>query len=268
LAQRRKVSILVLAGVVVLMFVTGWLWYRNLQRKQKLMHTEQQLQQAKINELEKEKQLLAVEAVLRGQETERSRLAKDLHDGLGGILSSAKYIVNDMKEDVIITKENAVAFERITEVLDKSIYELRRISHNMMPESLAKQTLGEGLKDLCNYLSANNILHIDYSDFGMEKKAINAETKVSIYRTVQELLNNIIKHAGATTAIVQLVANENMLSITVEDNGKGFNTADLANVSGIGYKNIGSRIDYLKGKWDVHSEAGKGASVYMEIPLS
>jgi signal transduction histidine kinase len=101
----------------------------------------------------------------------------------------------------------------------------------------------------------------------MNEADIDSSTKVTVYRVVQELLNNIIKHALASNVIVQVIAKDGSLHVTVEDNGKGFDTALLESVEGIGYKNIRSRIDYLKGRIDIQSQAGKGTSVYIEIPI-
>jgi signal transduction histidine kinase len=265
--EKKRIYIGVLVVVLMALFIIGLLYYRSHERKQKLLLAEQQLQQQKIDVLEQEKLLLATEAVLKGQDEERNRLAKDLHDELGGILSSAKYSLSDMKENIIITPDNALAFERTMGILDKSISELRRVAHNMMPESLMRQTLSEALNDVCNQVSSSTAVSIDYRDYGMNEADIDSSTKVTVYRVVQELLNNIIKHALASNVIVQVIAKDGSLHVTVEDNGKGFDTALLESVEGIGYKNIRSRIDYLKGRIDIQSQAGKGTSVYIEIPI-
>ena len=94
------------------------------------------MQQQRIRELEKDKQLVAVDSMLKGQEEERSRLAKDLHDGLGGLLSGVKFSLSNMKDNLIITPDNMAVFERSLDMIDTSIKELRRVAHNMMPEML------------------------------------------------------------------------------------------------------------------------------------
>ena len=131
--QQRNILTLLLAGAIIVLGMIGFLYHRNNQQKKALLEASAILQQQRINELEKEKKLLAAEAVLQGQEEERHRLAKDLHDGLGGILSGTKYAFSNMKNSLIITPENAAAFERSMAMLDKSILELRRVAHNMMP---------------------------------------------------------------------------------------------------------------------------------------
>lgn len=265
--QQKKIYLIIAGGIIALLLVTGLFYYRNHQRRRKLFLTQQQLQRQKITTLEKEKELTATRAVLQGQEEERTRLAKDLHDGLGGILSSAKYSLNDMKENLIISSDNADAFDRTMAMLDKSISELRRVAHNMMPESLINQTLGEALKDFCDQVSANGAVRLEYHDFGMETVQLSSTVKIAVYRVVQELINNIMRHAKASNAIVQLIVKDNMLNLTVEDNGKGFNTDQLKSVEGIGYKNMQKRIAFLKGNMDVRSKADEGTSVYLQIPI-
>jgi two-component system NarL family sensor kinase len=209
--------------------------------------------------------LLAAQAVLQGQVEERTRLAKDLHDGLGSILSSAKYSFTNMKENLIITQENAEAFEKSMGMLDRSITELRRVAHNMMPEALMKFGLDTALKDFCNSVDQSGAVQLTYQSFEMEEASIPVITSSAVYRIIQELVNNILKHADATTALVQLIRKDSTLSITVEDNGKGFDADILQNVGGIGYLNLRNRVAYLNGTIDIQTAPGKGTSVNIEI---
>jgi signal transduction histidine kinase len=154
LKERRNTMIL-LATALLAIIITSVLFYRNYRQKQKL-------QQQRINELETEKQLTATEAVLKGEEQERTRLAKDLHDGLGGMLSGIKYSLNTMKGNLIMTPDNAQAFERSMDMLDSSIKEMRRVAHNMMPEALVKFGLDTALKDFCNDVNQSGALKVNY----------------------------------------------------------------------------------------------------------
>ena len=159
--------------------------------------------------------------MLKGQEEERSRLAKDLHDGLGGLLSGVKYSLSNMKDNLIVTPENMTVFERSLDMLDTSIRELRRVAHNMMPEMLTKFGLDEALKEYCNSINATKLLTVKYQSLEWSKGS-SQSTEIIIYRIVQELLNNVLKHASASEAFVQLIKDQNRLSVVVEDNGKGF----------------------------------------------
>jgi two-component system, NarL family, sensor kinase len=264
LRQRNTIN-WVLAGLVLVVALIGLLYRRNYKQKKKLLLADTMLQQQRISELEKEKQLLAVQAVLQGQVEERTRLAKDLHDGLGSILSSAKYSFTNMKENLIITQENAEAFEKSMGMLDKSITELRRVAHNMMPEALMKFGLDTALKDFCSSVDQSGAVQLTYQSFEMQEASIPAIVSSAVYRIIQELVNNILKHADATTALVQLIRKDNTLSITVEDNGKGFDTGILQNITGIGYLNLRNRVAYLNGTIDIQTAPGKGTSVNIEI---
>jgi signal transduction histidine kinase len=239
------------------LLIISLLSYRNYRQKQKL-------QQLRINELETEKQLTATEAVLKGEEQERTRLAKDLHDGLGGLLSGVKFSLSNMKDNLIITPDNMAVFERSLDMIDASIRELRRVAHNMMPEMLTKFGLDEALKEYCNILNGTGLLKVNYQSLGMEAR-LDKSLEIIVYRIIQELLNNILKHASASEAFVQLVRETNRLNIVVEDNGKSFDTAILEENKGAGWMNIRSRVDYLKGQLDIHSEPGKGTLVNIEF---
>ena len=223
------------------------------------------MQEQRINELETQQQLTATEAVLKGEEQERTRLAKDLHDGLGGMLSGIKYSFQTMKRNLIMTPDNQQAFERSMDMLDSSIKEMRRVAHNMMPEALVKFGLDVALKDFCNDINQSGALQVNYQSIGMDNADIEQTTAITIYRIVQELINNTMKHAAARTAIVQVSKTNGKISITVEDDGKGFDPAIVSHAKGIGWNNIQSRVEYLKGKLDVKSEPGKGTSVHIEL---
>ncbi|MBK8139646.1 MAG: sensor histidine kinase [Chitinophagaceae bacterium] len=223
------------------------------------------MQQQRIYELETEKKLAATEAVLKGEEQERTRLAKDLHDGLGGMLSGIKYSFQTMKGNLIMTPENHQAFERSMDMLDSSIREMRRVAHNMMPEALVKFGLDTALKDFCADINQTGALNVSYQSIGMEASVIEQTTAITVYRIVQELINNTMKHAAAKNAIVQVSRTNGILSVTVEDDGKGFDTAVLSQVRGIGWDNIKNRVEFLKGTLDVDSQPGKGTSVHIEL---
>jgi two-component system NarL family sensor kinase len=257
--QKNTFNYILIASAATIL-VISLLYYRNYKQKQKL-------QQQRISELEREKQLTATEAVLKGEEQERTRLAKDLHDGLGGMLSGIKYSFNTMKGNLIMTPENNQAFERSMDMLDSSIKEMRRVAHNMMPEALVKFGLDAALRDYCNDINQNSGLQVSYQSIDLADANPDQTTAITIYRIVQELLSNAMKHAAAQKVIVQVTKTQDQLAVTVEDDGKGFDTTILNQSKGIGWTNIQHRVDFLKGKVDIHSQAGKGTSVYIEFSV-
>jgi two-component system, NarL family, sensor kinase len=263
--KQRTMTIWGLTGLMLAVVLTGILYYRNNQNKKRLLIAGALLQEKRIVELEKEKQLLATQAVLQGQVEERTRLAKDLHDGMGSILSSAKLSFSQIKDTLVITGQDAAAFERSMSILDMSISELRRVAHNMMPEALMKFGLDSALKDFCNSVGQSGALQLTYQSFHIDETSIPPIKASAIYRIVQELVNNVIRHAQATRALVQLIREGNTLSITVEDNGKGFDKNILATSDGMGYLNLLNRVAYLNGKMDIQTSPGNGTFINIEI---
>ncbi len=259
--SRKNLLNYVLIGGAAVILAIFLLSYRNYKQQQTL-------QQQRINELETEKKLLATEAVLKGEEQERTRLAKDLHDGLGGMLSGIKYSFQSMKGNLIMTPENMQAFERSMDMLDSSIKEMRRVAHNLMPEALVKFGLDAALKDFCNDINQSGALAVSYQSIGVENAQIDQTGAITVFRIVQELINNVIKHSAATNAIVQVSKTNSNLAITVEDDGRGFDPTVLKAAKGIGWSNIESRIELMKGTSDVQSSPGKGTSVHIEMSIS
>ena len=263
LKQKSTLNYILIVSLLGVL-ISGFLGYRNVRHRQQLAKQQDELQQQRIRELEKDRQLIAVDSLLRGQEEERSRLAKDLHDGLGGLLSGVKFSLSNMKDNLIVTPDNMAVFERSLDMIDTSIRELRRVAHNMMPEMLVKFGLDEALKEYCNSVNATKLISVKYQSFGMDTR-LDSSKEIIIYRIIQELLNNVLKHAAASETLVQLVKEGNRLSIEVEDNGKGFDPTMLEKNKGAGWTNIRSRVDYLQGQLDVKSDEGKGTSVSIEI---
>ncbi|MCZ8285142.1 MAG: histidine kinase, partial [Bacteroidia bacterium] len=259
LKQKNTLNSILIGGTAALL-VISLLGFRNYKNKQRI-------QQQRITELETEKKLTATEAIIKGEEQERSRMAKDLHDGLGGMLSGIKHSLSHMKENLIMTPENALAFEHSLTMLDSSISEMRRVAHNMMPESLSKFGLDAAVKDFCHQVSLSGIIRVSYQSIGLAGKDIGQSLSITIYRIVQELLNNSVKHASAKQAMIQIALEGTQLTVTVEDDGQGFDVGQLKSATGIGWKNISSRLSYHNGKLDVQSSREKGTSVYIEFTI-
>lgn len=196
-------------------------------------------------------------------EIERSRLAKDLHDGLGGLLSGIKLKLHSISDD--IPQKIELKFSKIVTQLDEVIKEMRRVAHNMMPEALLKFGLGEAIQDYCDGINESNIIKIKYTQIG-SLQTLTQSTAIVLYRIIQELTNNSIKHASATNIFIQISKEKRGYNITVEDNGKGFDVKSMPGKKGTGLQNVQSRIEYLKGIFTIESEPLKGTSVNIEIP--
>lgn len=247
-----------IVGLVGLMAIAV-LVYRNIAFRKRVAEQE-------VLQLQQEKQLVATNSILKGQEEERTRVARDLHDGLGGLLSGIKLTLNSVKGNVILPEESARTFTRALTQLDGAISEMRRVAHSMMPETLVRFGLIDALSDFCEGISESGKLKVTMQSFGFENR-LDSQVEVVLYRVVQELLNNVLKYADASEAQVQLTWVENNVSVTVEDNGKGFDVKNLEQNKGAGLRNVQARVDYLNGTLDIQSKPGEGTSVLIEIVL-
>lgn len=258
--HKNTLNIALITGIIILLIIV-LLVYRNIVHRQRILQQSEALKKQRIIELEKQQQLTAAQSVLKGEETERSRLARDLHDGVGGLLAGVKFAMSNMKGNIILTEENANAFNNVIVQLDQSIAELRRVSHNMMPESLIKYGLKETLENYCENLNQPGKLNVKLQTYNLQQR-MEQNTEIVIYRIIQELLNNVIKHADAKNVLIQLVREGNHFNLTVEDDGKGFDMNEVSR--GAGLANIKARAEYLNGNADIVSKKGEGTSVHVE----
>ena len=151
-------------------------------------------------------------------------------------------------------------------MLDNTIGDLRKVAQNLMPEALVKFGLHEALRDFCNSIQSSTDIRVVYQQFG-DKRKIGNTAEVFIYRMVQELVANIIRHAEASQIMVQLMMDENATFLTVEDNGKGFDKNILPQKKGAGIRNITYRVQYLNGTLDIDATPGNGTSVNIQLPI-
>lgn len=232
--------------LIIVMFLI--FYYRNSRKQSK----------QQLKEIQQQQDLMLANAMLEGEEQERQRLARDLHDGLGGALAGIKIKLSGQEK-----KEKTPHLSEIILQLEGSINELRRIARNMMPENLQKLGLETALRDLCESLTSDST-RIEFHAFGLQP-TIPLNVQANIYRIVQELLSNAVRHAHASRIIVQCSQNGEIFFITVEDNGRGFAADNMSNVAGIGFQNIKNRIKYLNGNMDIDSVPNEGTTINIEL---
>ncbi|HEY8956914.1 sensor histidine kinase [Chitinophaga sp.] len=248
-ALKRTILLSWSLGLISVLLLTvlllGYFFYKNKKK------TAIQQEQIKISH-----------AMLQGQEEERKRVARDLHDSLGGLLASTK--INLSKIAASRNADHQPELESIIVQMDTSVAELRRIAHNMMPEMLLRLGLEAALKDLCDTFKSEKTT-IRFLCFGIQPNIPQAE-QVIIYRIVQELLTNAIKHADAKNILLQCNQRSNRFFITVEDDGAGFDEGVLNEKQGMGFINIKNRVAYLNGKIDILSKGNQpGTSINIEV---
>lgn len=260
--KQRNYLLIGLIVSVLAVSLLAFLYFKNYKKEKLLAQQNFEIQQQKIRELEQEKQLISMNSILKGQEEERSRMAKDLHDGLGSMLSGIKLNLSAMHQNFIIHSSDVFSFEKALTQLDSAIAEMRRVAHNMMPEALLKFGLHEAIQDYCDNINQNRTLKMQFTAIG-EGKNLDATVQKVLYRIFQELTNNAIKHAQADTIFIQISHHEQGITLTVEDDGKGFDTTKN---NGAGLSNVKSRVDYLKGTLHIDTSPENGTSITVEIP--
>jgi len=267
--KRRKNNLLYLLVGVIFLLGLSVNYYLRLIRKNKIIADQNiEIREEKIAELEKERLYLAARSVMEGEEAERSRLATDLHDGLGGLLSGIKINLSSMKENAVITHENVNAFNHALSLLDTSISELRRIAHNMMPETLNHYGLKTALEDFCTQVSPAGKPVLGLQFFGDEIR-YTKELELTMYRIIQELVNNALKHSEATQINIQLFSEPKRLFAQVTDNGKGFDPDKVEKErKGKGIENIRDRVTAMNGRFEIWSKAGQGTEITVEMEIS
>ncbi|MCG9880664.1 MAG: ATP-binding protein, partial [Bacteroidia bacterium] len=206
-------------------------------------------------------------ALIQGEERERRRLAQELHDGLGSLLATLKLNVESLNlESKGLSAFEWKAYNGLLEMVDYACRELRDISHNMLPAGIEHFGLDATLKSDIQKLSKHKSLEVSLDTFGL-KNIKNKEIELHVYRIVLELLNNVIKHANASKANIQLIMLDKHLSLILEDNGIGFNPEKTIH-SGIGIISIKSRVEALSGKMQIDSMKDRGTSITIEIPVN
>ena len=229
--------------VLGLLLISIGLWYFFKQR--------QRLKNQEIETLKRNQKISNLESLIDGEEKERKRIAQELHDGLNGDLSAIKYRLSTLEESGLspIDTEN---LGKVITMIDDSCTQIRSISHNLMPSSILEYGLIETIKEYLIKINTSDNFRVDFQSYG-NYIALSKKNETIIYRIIQELVTNILKHSKASEAMIQLNYREDELVITVEDNGIGFNLNIVS--SGIGHKNIQTRIAFLNAHMDVDSSA-------------
>lgn len=248
----------ILSGTLLIILLS-LLLYRNNKHKQKL-------QSEKIRNLNQELQISSLQAMIAGEEKERSRIARELHDGMGGTLATIRTRLSSVFRKLTSRGETSADLTEILQLLEEASIELRKTAHNLMPEILLREGLAKASLLFCERVRKGHMLEINTEIWG-EVRRLPKDFELTAYRIIQELIHNTLKHARATQALVQIVFHESTLCITVEDNGTGIPDNNWLQAEGMGLKTIQDRVRSLSGQIDIASSPGKGTSVYIELNI-
>jgi signal transduction histidine kinase len=244
------------SGILVISILI-FAFYRQRVKKDKIIADQ------RIEKLEREKKLLAAKSIVEGQEEERKRIARELHDGLGVLLSTAKMQFKTIEDK---SPGNSEMIKKAAGLLEKASSDVRRISHNMMPGILTKLGLDEAIEDLFDNINDTPGITAILNITNEEEKRLPENTEIMIYRMVQEMVNNTLKYAGADKVTLDLIYEDETVSLQYSDNGKGFDVEEKLKNKSIGLTSIQSRVNFLGGKLNINSRPGRGTTFFINIP--
>lgn len=256
-----------MAGLFLLLAL-AYLAYRNLQHKKKITDKEHEIQREKLESSLKEQELAGIDAMIEGQEKERQRIANDLHDNLGSLLATIKLHFQNLKvrKDRLKDEEDKLLKET-DDLIDEAYQQVRKIAHAKNAGVNAQEGLLPAVKNFASKVSASNRLVIEVEEHGMDQRLENS-LEITIFRIIQELITNVIKHAEASEAVIHLTHHGEAINIMVEDDGKGFIPSKLALKEGMGIYSIQRRVEYQGGTVDIESVPEKGTTLIINIPIS
>lgn len=247
---------------IIIIVIIMALIRRNLENKRQLAEAKAQLKEQELEELKRYQQMERMSALLEGQEKERSRIAAELHDGIGGLLASTKHQFQLVES---VMKNEVPEFSKAYSTLDDTAHEVRRISHNMASKTLKKFGFEAAVKDLADTFSSDELtIHFISTDL---RKDLSSDIQLNLYRVIQELVGNILKHAEASICNIDITGYDDELVILVEDNGKGFDPSKHLDHDGIGLSNMKARVEHLDGTIEFDSSPEHGTTVIVNIPL-
>ncbi|MBC5992667.1 sensor histidine kinase [Pontibacter cellulosilyticus] len=247
---------------VLLALAFGIILFVFLYQRRMLQH------QVQLRELQEQKQRQVLDATLQAQEEERRRVARDLHDDVGASLALVKLNVHQL----VAPLEDKTKGQSIKGMLDDVIGNVRRISHSLMPVMLEKMGLPRALEAMKRSVPAESGTELEFT-CNDNNRRITPKVELSLYRVVQELLNNTLKHAKASKITIELQFSEKELYLTYTDNGVGFDYEKLAkseekSSQGLGLMNLNARVNLLNGSFAYYSARNSGTKAEISVPIS
>ncbi|NVJ45784.1 MAG: sensor histidine kinase [Cytophagia bacterium] len=257
--QRNQIFILALFIIVFLVVLLFYLWKNRTEKAHRLERQEAQL---KLREAE-------INAIINSQEKERNRFARDLHDGFGQLISVLKLNLDQLSKFSAKDGDKRMeVFKNGESVINEMYSELRNICFDLMPQTLVKRGLTPALKELGAKLSSTDQLNCEVLIFNNSPR-LKELYEISLFRITQEWVNNILKYAEADNITIQLLKDPEELTLTVEDNGNGFDPRTFYEGAGNGWKNIQTRLKLINADFDLDSRTGiKGTMMTVNVPMN
>ncbi|MXN90202.1 hypothetical protein GR160_03100 [Flavobacterium sp. Sd200] len=263
----NTILVYTLIGLLTASFVIGVLIVKNSRRKEKILHQDKLIEQQRFDKAFKEYELSSIDLILEGQEKERQRIANDLHDNLGSMLATLKLNFENLKmRKKETTEDDAKLYEKTDSLIDEAYQKVRRMAHTKNAGVLANDGLIPAIKRLAEKMSVQGKLQINVIPFGFTDRLDNT-LEIAIFRIVQELATNIIKHSQATEATIHLTQHDYNLNIIIEDNGVGMDTSKINFSDGMGLHSITKKTEQLDGTLTIDSTPGRGTTIIIDLPI-
>lgn len=259
--------LIALGALLVILLITGSFSLKNSRRKRLLALQEKEIETQKNLTLLKEQEISTINAMVEGQEKERKRVAEDLHDNLGSVIATLKLHFENLRinrERKKIDQEQL--FDKTENLIDEAYQKVRSIAHAKNAGVIANQGLLFAVKLMAEKISVANTIQIDVIDYGLENSMENS-LEIALFRIIQELTTNIIKHAQANHATINISLDEEDITILIEDNGIGMNTSQIDLQKGMGLHSIKTRVEHLEGTFTIDSTPSKGTTIIINIPI-
>jgi signal transduction histidine kinase len=266
LEERKQTTILIVALIIIFFGgITSYLIYKNLRRKRFIAEQEREIEKQKTDAILKEQEITIINAMIDGQEKERKELAEALHDTVSSTLASANMQLTYFIKNQQKLKNSNDLLSKIASHITAAYEDVHNMAHLKNSGVMAQKGLLTAVKDLAKNVSITNKIHIEVKGANLKNRIKNA-LEISIFRIIQELVNNIIKHANADEASISINHYDAILGIIVEDNGQGFQFNDAKN-NGMGLSSIERRIENLGGTFEIDSFQDRGTTVLIDIPI-
>ncbi|MFL9837510.1 ATP-binding protein [Flavobacterium sp. ST-75] len=262
-----KILVYIFIGLLIASLVIGFLIIKNARRRVYISKQEKLIEQQKLEKALKEFELNSIDLMLEGQEKERERIANDLHDNLGSMLATLKMNFEHlrMRKNEIREEEDKL-YDRTDQLIEDAYQKVRTIAHAKNAGVFANEGLIPAIRKMAGKISIPGTLTIEVLAVGFNKRLEN-KIEIAIFRMVQELSTNIIKHSKATEASIQLTNHDDNINIIIEDNGVGFKSTTAPSSNGMGLNTITKKVEQLGGTFTIDSTPGKGTTIIIDLPI-
>ncbi|WP_130733604.1 sensor histidine kinase [Flavobacterium sp. J27] len=260
--SQNKMILSILLIILFFSIVIGFLAFKNIKSKKKIVEQKKEIEVTNLVNQLKENQLHEIDKMLLVQDKERQKIADELHDNLGSLLTTLKINFETLHH----TEKNTTLFDKTNQLIDEAYKEVRNIAHLKNIGVIGKEGLLVAVKKMATKMSVPNKIVFTVIPSGLHNRIDNT-IEVLLFRIIQELATNCIKHAQASEVNIYMNQYDNEINIMVEDNGKGFYINNIKHNEGIGLKNMERKIEQLSGTFTIDSKIGKGTTIIIDLPL-